>query len=199
MDCLDEAALLRQARSGGRAAFGRLQAALDPVVRRFARRLIGPSDAEDDIVREMFLALYMNLGRLETAERLRPFVFRVVRNLCYTELRRLRRFEVVSLDAAAPESAAAWLIDPCPPLDEQVQWGLLYSDVQAAMDRLPELQRQSLILYCEEDLSYEQIAEAMATDIGTVKSRIHYARRNLRRLLPPDTREALGLKSEEKE
>jgi DNA-directed RNA polymerase specialized sigma24 family protein len=54
-----------------------------------------------------------------------------------------------------------------------------------------------MILYCEEDLSYEQIAEAMATDIGTVKSRIHYARKNLVKLLRPEILEALGIKKEE--
>ena len=66
------------------------------------------------------------------------------------------------------------------------------------MDRLPELQRQTMILYCEEDLTYAQIAEAMTTDIGTVKSRIYYGRKNLRKLLKPEILEALGIEKEDR-
>lgn len=68
--------------------------------------------------------------------------------------------------------------------------------MQKAIDRLPEIQRQAIILYCEEDLTYAQIAEAMGTDIGTVKSRIFYGRKNLRKLLKPEILEALGIEKE---
>jgi RNA polymerase sigma-70 factor (ECF subfamily) len=190
--------LLEHARSGDHAAFDRLQMALDAPVRRFVRRLIGPSDAEDDIVRGVFLALYMNLERLDRPERLRPFVFRVVRNLCYDELRRKGRFQFVSLEGDTDDADAPlhFLPDGRLPPDEVVHWALLYGEVQRAMDRLPELQRQALILYSEEDLTYAQIAEAMATDIGTVKSRIHHARKNLARRLRPEILDALGVKKE---
>jgi RNA polymerase sigma-70 factor (ECF subfamily) len=192
-DC--EEVLLKRARRD-RSAFGGLQATLDAPVRRFIQRLIGRSDAEDDIVRETFLALYINLGRLDCGQRLRPFLFRVVRNLCYSELRRLGRFQIVSLDAQPDEVHAAWLQDDQVTADEALHWSLLYGEVQTAMDRLPEAQRQTLILLCEEDFSYAQIAEAMTTDIGTVKSRIHYGRKNLRRLLRPDTLHVLGIEKE---
>ena len=62
------------------------------------------------------------------------------------------------------------------------------------MERLPEQQRQTLILYHLEDLTYDQIAQATETDIGTVKSRLYYARRNLARLLNPQTLAALGIR-----
>jgi RNA polymerase sigma-70 factor (ECF subfamily) len=143
----------------------------------------------------------MNLERLDSDEHLRPFLFRVVRNLCYNELRTKGRFQFVSLDQCPDESGA--LSPPLPdsrsPPDEEVHWILLYSEVQKAMERLPESQRQALILYCEEDLTYAQVAEAMATDIGTVKSRIHYGRKNLRKLLKPEILEALGIEKEGKD
>ena len=80
--------LFEQAKAGNRTAFDRLQETLNPSVRRFVRRLVGISEAEDDIVQDAFLALYMNLERLESIEHLRPFLFRVVRNRCYDTLRR---------------------------------------------------------------------------------------------------------------
>jgi RNA polymerase sigma-70 factor (ECF subfamily) len=59
------------------------------------------------------------------------------------------------------------------------------------MERLPELQRQILIMYSEENLSYQEIAEILETNVGTVKSRLHYAKRALRGMLRPATLEAI--------
>ena len=190
--------LFEEAKAGNRTAFNRLQEILDPSVRRFIRRLVGISEAEDDIVQDAFLALYMNLERLKSREHLRPFLFRVVRNRCYDTLRRQGRFQFVPLDAASEDSAVdpSFLTDRRKQPDEELHWRLLYSEVQKAIDRLPEIQRQAIILYCEEDLTYAQIAEAMATDIGTIKSRIFYGRRNLRNLLKPEILEALGIEKE---
>ena len=190
--------LFEEAKSSNRTAFDRLQEILDVSVRRFVRRLVGINEAEDDIVQDAFLALYMNLERLESSEHLRPFLFRVVRNRCYDTLRRQGRFQFVPLDAASEGSAVApsFLTDRRKQPDEELHWRLLYAEVQKAIDRLPEIQRQAIILYCEEDLTYAQIAEAMATDIGTIKSRIFYGRRNLLNLLKPEILEALGIEKE---
>ena len=193
-----ERKLFEEAKASNRTAFDRLQATLDASVRRFVRRLVGISEAEDDIVQDAFLALYMNLERLESSEHLRPFLFRVVRNRCYDTLRRQGRFRYVPLEAASQDSTVnpAFLTDRRKQPDEELHWKLLYSEVQKAIDRLPEIQRQAIILYCEENLTYAQIAEAMGADIGTVKSRIFYGRKNLRNLLNPEILEALGIEKE---
>lgn len=196
----DEQTLFEEARRGNQAAFDRLQKRLQAPMRRFLWRLLGPNPAEEDILREAFLALYMNLERLASAESLRPFLYRVLRNLSYSELHRQGRFATVSLDmdSEAGGSVLRNVPEQGPSPHEQVQWLLLYGEVEKALARLPELQRQTLLLYFEEDLTYQQIAEAMATDIGTVKSRIHYARQNLVRHLRPGVAEALGITKEKK-
>src|ERR1051325_10863181 len=166
---MSDEAQLQQARSGNRDAFGNLQRLLEPSVARFVRKLIGRGPMEEDVVRETILALYMNLDRLDSFERVKPFLFRVARNLCYTELRRRGRYRILSLDEPSAESERAIeaLADSRAPPDQQVQWILLWGEIQRGLDRLPEPQRQAMILYCAEDLSYAQIAEAMDTDIGT--------------------------------
>jgi RNA polymerase sigma-70 factor (ECF subfamily) len=190
-----EQELLARARRGDRGAFDRLHRELEAPVRRFLYRLVGPIPSGEEIVQDAFVALFQNLKRIQQTEGLRPFLFRVIRNLCYDELKRRGRFQVVSWDqeTAKPGAALRNLKDQRPLPDEAVHWKRIYEDVQAAMDRLPELQRQTMILYGEEDLSYAQIAEAMGTDIGTVKSRLHHARRNLIKNLKPEVREALDL------
>lgn len=187
--------LLRLAQSGDTNAFAALQMLLEPSATRFVRRLIGMSDSGEDIVQEAFFALYMNLERLDPPEKLRPFLFRVIRNRCYDELRAQGRYEVVSFDdeAAAPQiQVDAEAAAP----DETTHWLLIYAEVQQAMTRLAEAQRQTLLLYSEVGLSYAEIAETMQVGIGTVKSRLYYAKRNLVRLLSPETRQALEIQGE---
>jgi RNA polymerase sigma-70 factor (ECF subfamily) len=151
---------------------------------------------DEDIIQEAFFALYMNLERLDPPEKLRPFLFRVIRNRCYDRLRARGRFEVVSLDEvsfgdSSGERRAVQVASDDPPPDETTYWLMIYAEVQQAMENLPELQRQTLILYGELDLSYSEIAEVMNVNIGTVKSRLYYAKRNLVRLLSPETVNAL--------
>jgi RNA polymerase sigma-70 factor (ECF subfamily) len=191
-----ELELFARARSGDRAAFDRLRARLEPRVRRFVRRLVGQqSNEEEDILQDAFLALYLNRARVEPLENLLPFLFRIVRNRCYDELRRRGRFQWVPLDEPVTDGDATplALTDGRPPPDEVAHWMLVLAEVQQGMDRLPELQRQTLILLCEEGLTYEQIAAAMGTDLGTVKSRVHYARKQLQKLLRPGLLQSLGL------
>ena len=196
----EEHELFEQARANNRKAFDRLQETLDASVRRFIRRLVGVSEAEDDIVQDAFLALYISLEQLESSAHLRPFLFRVVRNRCYDTLRQRGRFQFVPIDTVSEDLAVdiSFLRDHPRQPDEELHWVLLLSEVQKAIERLPEIQRQAVILYCEENLTYAQIAEAMGTDVGTVKSRIFYGRKNLRKLLKPEILEMLSIKKENK-
>jgi RNA polymerase sigma-70 factor (ECF subfamily) len=186
-----EHSLLQLAQTGDADAFAALQAVLDAPAHRFVRRLLGVID--EDVVQEAFFALYMNLERLDPPEKLRPFLFRVLRNRCYDRLREQGRFEVVSLDDDGydEEWQTVQVASDEPPPDEATHWLMVYAEVQQAMEQLPELQRQALILYSEAGLSYAEIAEAMDVGIGTVKSRLYYAKRNLSRMLSPETLEAL--------
>ena len=184
-----EPELLRMAQCGDQDAFAELQARLESPIRRFIWRLVGTQDAEDDIVQDSFIALYLNLNRIEPVENLRPYLFRIVRNRCYDLLRKKGRFEHISLD---DEPVETWVsLHEAPESGSQPEevtyWVMLQLEVQAAMERLPELQRQTLILFSEENLSYAEIAEAMNCSIGTVKSRLYYAKRTLRQLISPET------------
>jgi RNA polymerase sigma-70 factor (ECF subfamily) len=190
---LSEEALLHQAQAGDDEAFGVLLLKLEAPVRRFIWRLIGTNDAEDDIVQDVCIALYNNLDRIEPSQGLRPYLFRMVRNRCYDELRRLGRYETLSLDDEPVESYASFNTpaDSSEQPEDVAHWLLIQLEVREAMERLPELQRQALILYSEEGLSYAEIAQAMETTIGTVKSRLFHAKKTLRRLLRPETLQAL--------
>ena len=192
MPQLTEAELLTEAQNGDLEAFEELQRRLEPPVRRFVARLMRSNYAEDDIVQDVFISLYYKMDRIQPVENVRPYVFRMARNRCYDDMRRNGRDPSLSLD---DEPVNMWVSftksDEFGAPDELTHWLLLHLEVRDAMDQLPEAQRQALILYAEEGMAYAEIADVMETSVGTIKSRIHHAKKNLRGLLRPGTLDAL--------
>ena len=186
--------ILASVKQGDRKSFDALQQQLLPSVERFVRRLIGQAEDRNDIVREAFLALWISRNRITNAEGLLPFLYRVARNTAYDILRSQGRFDIAS-EHTKDDSEGELVRFPSDAIgpEEETLRLQLWAEVQVAIDRLPEMQRQTLILYAEEDFTYQQIADTMSCDIGTVRTRLHHARRNTVRHLRPDTREALGL------
>ncbi len=186
-----EAELLCSAIEGDYLAFEALHDLLEPPIRRFIRRLVG-QDA-DDIVQDTFIAFYLNMHRIRPDENLRPYIFRIARNRCYDLLRRQGRFEHISLDDEPAAIRISFdLASHSIPPEEVTHWLLLSLEVQEAMEHLPEMQRQTLILYCEEGMSYAEIAAVMEVSLGTVKSRLFHAKKTLRGLLNPETLAAIN-------
>lgn len=186
-----EQALLRRAQQGDYAAYEELHLRLEPAIARFIQRLIGYGQEAEDVTQDTFLALYLNLTRIEPLSHLRPYVFRIARNACYDVLRRRQRYEEVSIsserDEPQPEQVVFDLQDTTSlPPDEVAHWLLLKMEVQEAIDRLPLAQREALLLYCEEEMSYAEIAAALEISLGTVKSRLFHAKKTLRRLVRPE-------------
>lgn len=185
--------LLQLAQTGDDEAFARLMLKLEEPVRRFIRRLLGTTSAEDDIVQDVFINLYHKMHYIKPEQGIRPYLYRMVRNRCYDELRRQGRYEMLSLDDEPVEAYASFNTPVAEAPEEIAHWLMIQLEVRDAMDRLPELQRQALILYAEEEMSYAEIADAMETSIGTIKSRLYHAKQNLRRWMRPETLSALDI------
>lgn len=170
-----EHALLQRAQQGKKDAFAALRLYLEPDVRRYIWHVIGYSESEDDIVQDVWTAVYINLEKLTPPEKLKPFLFRVTRNRCYDLLRYHGRRKVVPLTAEIPAGS--------PSIEEEAHALLLYQQVKGAMDHLPEGQKHVLHLFAEEGFSYEEIAAALDINIGTVKSRLHQARKAVKQMM----------------
>ncbi len=146
----------------------------------------------EDVLQDAFLALYMNMERIDPVENLRPFLYRVVRNLCYDELRKRGRYGPRTWQKDDVEEAAR-LAPISVSFPDRLHWCVLLQGVTGAMDGLPEGQRQVMRLFCHQGLSYAQIAELLGVSVGTVKSRLYYARASLVRILGLELLEGLGL------
>jgi RNA polymerase sigma-70 factor, ECF subfamily len=183
-----EQELLLSAQEGDLDAYEELQGLLEPDIRRYVQRKIYDDYTVDDILQEVFLAFYQNLHRIDPIENLRPYIFRIARNKCYDDLRKLERNNNVSLDDEPVQMRVSFTESQHQPKpDDLTHWMLLHLEVQAAIEQLPENQGETLILFSEEQMSYAEIAEIMDCSIGTVKSRLYYAKKNLRGLMKQET------------
>jgi RNA polymerase sigma factor (sigma-70 family) len=153
------------------------QAAFDQhkdVVYRFAWRMTASAAAAEDITQDAFVGLLRNPDRFDPARgSLRAFLLGIARNLALKRWRAEHRFEPLDDGAVGVEM----------PVD--LERGEVGEIVGRAVQALGPLQREVVILAEYEGLTLAEIARAVDTDVGTVKSRLHRARANLRRTLAP--------------
>ena len=151
------------------------QAAFDQhkdAVYRFAWRMSG-STAADDITQDVFVGLLRHPDRFDPARgTLRAFLLGIARNLALKHWRSEHRFEPLDDEVFVAK-----------PLD--LERGDIGDMVGRAVRALPPLQREAVILFEYEGLTLAEVARAVDADVGTVKSRLHRARENLRRALAP--------------
>jgi RNA polymerase sigma-70 factor (ECF subfamily) len=140
---------------------------------RFALRMTGSNEMAEDLVHECFLLLWRErVGYHPDRGSLRAFLVGVTRNLALKRLSRERSFDPLEDDVA--------VCQPIDPADRQR--GLIVAQAVAAP---PPLQREVLILAEYEELPLQEIARSVGADLAAVKSRLHRARENLRRMLVP--------------
>jgi RNA polymerase sigma-70 factor (ECF subfamily) len=153
--------------------FQRELIALIPHMRAFARGLCGDATLADDLAQDALLRAWRRQETFRPGTNMRGWVFMIVRNQFFSLKR--RSWRAVSLD---PEVAARTLV--CAPAADNV---LDLDDVRRAIARLPDHQREALLLVGAGELSYEEAAELTGVHIGTVKSRVSRARHALVQML----------------
>lgn len=142
-----------------------------------------------DLAQEVWIRVYRHLNRLQEPGKFRSWLSRIVTNLFYDELRKRKRHSTpLSLDAPRHVNTEEmeWELpseDPSP--DEILVTQEFYSQLQAAIHRLPDTFRTTIVLRELQGLSYEEIAEITGVSLGTVKSRIARARYRLQQDLQP--------------
>ena len=155
-------------------AFASLFEWFGPKTLRYLRGLIG--DAADDVHQEVWLTVYRSISGMANPGAFRTWLFRTTRHRAMDFLRRRRREQelVDEITATATEVA-----DPGQDDDALLE----DARVEAEIARLPPLQREALLLRYRDDLSYAEIALVAGVPIGTVKTRVHHAKRALKERL----------------
>ena len=171
-------ALICRSRRGDLAAFEALYQGYKSQVFRTALAITRDQTAAEDILQECFIRLHRCLEGLDESQPLAPWLYRVTVNLCYSWMSRQRRW-LHSL-----EEAFDWLgALPQPSPVQLVERQEVRAAIEQAINSLSLDQRVTLVLYYLNGQSVEEIATAMGCPVGTVKSRLHYGRKNVRRRL----------------
>jgi RNA polymerase sigma-70 factor (ECF subfamily) len=160
--------------------------ALIPRLRRFARALTGSREAADDLTQDALERAWLKREQWQAGTNLRAWLFAVMHGVFVNGRRRWRPAE--SLDALqeaglerGDEAAAA-------------ESALAVRELQAALLRLPDEQRQIVLLVGLEQLTYAEAAQVVGVPIGTVMSRLSRARERLRQLLEGGAPDQRGLR-----
>jgi RNA polymerase sigma-70 factor (ECF subfamily) len=171
---LQESLLASRAQAGDSAAFRTLILSLEARLFYFVRRFVKDEHRAADIVQDVWLTAFRNLRRLRQPAAFRGWVYQIAHDRATTMMRReSRSAETLTVDIADDAVAS---VDEFARQDQAAA-------VHRAIDRLSEEHRAVITLRFLEDLSLAAIADILREPLGTVKSRLHYAKESLRRLL----------------
>lgn len=173
-----DAALIERLRGNDLDALGLLFDRYYPQVYRTAVGITHDSAVAEDIAQDCFLRLHHYANRVDTSLPLAPWLYRVTVNLAYTWITR-RQKRRVSLEALVDHLTAP----PASAPDQLAEHNELHAEVRRAVEELPFNQRAVVVLHYLSGLSLEEIAVVVECPLGTVKSRLYYARETLRRKL----------------
>jgi RNA polymerase sigma-70 factor, ECF subfamily len=168
--------LVQEAQDGNRNAFGELVRMHYPGVTNVVYRLCGDVSLAQDSAQEAFLRAWQHLSTFRPGTSFRNWLYRIAVNTALDVLRR-KHEEVMS------EEKMLGLTDNAPDPEAMVIAREQTEMVQGALSQLPEAARTAIVLREYGDLSYQEIAGVLEIPIGTVMSRLNYARGRLRELL----------------
>ncbi len=171
-----EAALIAKAQHGDRHAYGELVRQHHPGVVNVVYRLCGDIELAQDAAQDAFIQAWLRLPSFRPGTSLRNWLYRIAVNAALDVIRRNAKTAVTAFDDLP-------LADP----QTSPEAALLQKEraraVQHAILSLPEASRSVLVLREYGELSYQEISAALNIPLGTVMSRLNYARAQLKRLL----------------
>lgn len=193
----EEAELVERAQRGDSSAFEALVRLHQQAVFAVALRMLGDRGEAEEIAQEAFVRAYRFLGTFRREARLSTWLISITMNLCRNRRRwwaRRRRFIVASLDEPrerlqlgerelSEETVGEGVADPSPSPAMAAEQREQQRFVISALQQLDEAHRSVIILRDLQGYSYEEIAEIVRCQVGTVKSRLSRARLHLRSLL----------------
>jgi RNA polymerase sigma-70 factor (ECF subfamily) len=172
-DRLYERLLVLRCQAGDEAALTELVERYQPRLRYYLRKMLREGHTVEDVLQDVWLDVFRAGPRLADAGAFRAWLYRIARDRALRQFRK-RRLPYQPLDevdlvdeAAGEEPFSADDVEP----------------IHAALDELAPGHREVLVLRYIEDMSYDEIARVVGCQVGTVRSRLHYARRALRGVL----------------
>jgi RNA polymerase sigma-70 factor (ECF subfamily) len=187
--------LVAAARAGDAAAFRRIVLKYQRPIYGLALRMMGSPAEAEDMAQEAFVKAYDGLAGFRGEARLRSWLFTIATNHCLNALRARRRRREVPLEPAAGDHeptggpAGRPVANGRPTPEEDLVRAELRERVRAALETVTPDHQAILVLRDIQGLPYEEIAAVLGIELGTVRSRLHRARMELRARLTPYVKE----------
>ena len=183
-----EAAIVRKVLGGDANAFETLVLEYEKNVYNIALRMTGNSEDAADMTQEAFIKAYNSLQSFRGDSKFSVWLYRIVSNVCLDFLRSKNRRPTVSLSVEDDDGEDAQLdvADESQSPELLLDRKLTRESVRLGLDSLPPDYRQILLLREIQGLSYDEIAQALGLEVGTVKSRIFRAIKRLCNFLIDD-------------
>lgn len=169
----------------GRASeFERLMRETSRQAYNLAIRLTGNTTEAEDLVQETYVRAYRFFSRYDANLPFAGWLYRIMTNVHIDNVRRKSKVRTVSIEQPTPDGARTWdLPDDQASADRDLLESTLAEPLQRGLQVMNPEFRTAVLLADVEGLSYEEVADIMQTSVGTVRSRIHRGRRQLRDFL----------------
>ncbi|MEM8678864.1 MAG: RNA polymerase sigma factor [Planctomycetota bacterium] len=172
----DDAKLVRQWLAGDMADYEAVVARFQAPIFRFAYNLLGDREEAEDVAQEVFVAAYRHREQFDPRRaRFSTWLFTIARHRCINSLKK-KKLDTVAFDEFTADR---------PPGLRVEERTAFWESLDRALAALPWEQRTVFVLAEIEQLAYAEIAEIEKTSLGTIKSRLHRAKRALRAALEP--------------
>lgn len=174
---LYERLLVLRCQTGDEDAYRELVGRFGPRLKYFLHRLIDTPGDADDLAQEVWLDVLRQLPRLAEAGAFTSWLYRIAHGKAMLYLRQIGRFPTTTDEVGeiAEPDVGSFSADDA-------------ASIHVALDDLEPVQREALVLRFLEGLTYEQISQIVECPVGTVRSRIHYAKAHLRRILERESK-----------
>ncbi len=183
---MDETALIASAQKGDLDAFNRLVLAYQDSLYNAALRILGEEDQAADATQNAFLSAFRGLSRYRGGS-FKAWLLRTLTNACYDELRRQKRRPTTPLlpetEEDEEQESPRWLADTSMNPEEKMEAAELEHAIQHCLNALPVEFRAVVVLTDLQGLDYAEVAAAIRSPLGTIKSRLARARLRLRECL----------------
>ncbi len=179
----EESSLVQRAKDGDTSAFEQLVIEHQKLVYNVSLKLTGNPEDALDVSQDTFIKAYRNLSSFRGDSRLSAWLYRLCYNAAMDFIGKNRNPSVISMTADDGSDTQFDIPDPSPSPEEQAERAFTVEAVRSAILKLPENQRQIIMMREFSGLSYGEIASELGVEEGTVKSRLSRARLALAEIL----------------
>ena len=177
---MDERTLIRQVKSGNRSSFDRIYELYHVPLFRSAYLICGNREDAEDVLQDTFVTCWLCIGQLRQEESFRYWLFRIMTQAARKKAKEHGRQQPDEDIVRRADLAAMQLGSSASVQNEQTEDKIL---LESALSALDQASREVIVLYYYEEMSVKEVAQTLGILEGTVKSRLYFARKKLKRIV----------------